>query len=109
MARRLVSAQQPLDRADVAAPRQMWRYAAELREAIDYVIARRPTPSGWFDPNTTTFLDQQQQDEYLRAFRDYLFGRHPYPIYPPSKHIRPDAETTPSDDRPRAPGAPNNL
>ncbi|MFQ6331646.1 hypothetical protein ACLMAL_36760 [Nocardia sp. CWNU-33] len=90
---------------------QMWRYAPELRfaiinepsygdmvrEALDYVIARSPAPSDWFDPNTTTFLDQQQQDEYLRTFRDYLFGHHPYPIYPPRKRLPPDAETTPSD------------
>lgn len=91
---------------------QMWRYASELRfaiikepsygdmvrEALDYVIARRPTPSDWFDPNTTTFLDQQQQDEYLRTFRDFLFGHHPDPIYPPRKRLPPDAETTPSDE-----------
>ncbi|WP_069164091.1 hypothetical protein [Nocardia altamirensis] len=76
---------------------QMWRYAPELRaaitkepsygdmvrEALDYVIARRPAPDNWFDPTTTTFLDQQQQDQYLRAFRAYLFGHHPDPIYPP--------------------------
>ncbi|WP_280254226.1 hypothetical protein [Nocardia abscessus] len=91
---------------------QMWRYASELRfaiikepsygdmvrEALDYVIARRPTPSDWFDPNTTAFRDQQQQDEYLRTFRDFLFGHHPDPIYPPRKRLPPDAETTPYDE-----------
>ncbi|MEU6189202.1 hypothetical protein [Nocardia sp. NPDC047038] len=76
---------------------QMWRYAPVLRaaianepsygdmvrEALDYVIARGAAPSDWFDPNTTRFLDRQEQDEYLRAFRDYLFGHRPQPIYPP--------------------------
>ncbi len=87
---------------------QMWRYAPELRsailaepsygdmvrEALDYVIARRPAPKEWFDPNTTAFLDDQQQNEYLRTFRDYLFGIHPYPIYPPLARV-PGAEITP--------------
>ncbi|WP_433672285.1 hypothetical protein ACQP06_11940 [Nocardia sp. CA-136227] len=91
---------------------QMWRYAPELRraiieepsygdmvrEALDYVIARRPAPSDWFDPNTTTFRDQQHQNEYLRTFRDYLFGHHPDPIYPPRKQLAPDADTTQFDE-----------
>ncbi|MGY1868326.1 MULTISPECIES: hypothetical protein [Nocardia] len=73
-------------------------YGDMVREALDYVIARRPTPSDWFDPNTTAFRDQQQQDEYLRTFRDFLFGHHPDPIYPPRKRLPPDAETTPYDE-----------
>ncbi|MEV0368000.1 hypothetical protein [Nocardia fusca] len=102
---------------------QMWRYAPDLRnaitknasygdmvrEALDYVIARCPTPSDWFDPSTTEFLDQQQQHEYLRGFRDYLFGHHPYPVYPPRKPLPPDAQTTPSDQQARSPRTTNNL
>lgn len=101
---------------------QMWRYAPDLRkaiaeeasygdmvrEALDYVIARRPPPSDWFDPSTTEFLDQQQQHEYLRAFRDYLFGHHPYPIYPP-RNLPPDAEPTPANQQTPDPRAPNDL
>ncbi|AHH16901.1 hypothetical protein NONO_c21030 [Nocardia nova SH22a] len=94
---------------------QMWRYATQLhfaiiqepaygemvREALDHVIARRPMLNDWFDPNTTVFLDQQQQEEYLRTFRDYLFGLHPYPVYPPRKRFPLDAETA-HKARPRA-------
>ncbi|MFI7529023.1 hypothetical protein [Nocardia salmonicida] len=61
---------------------QMWRYASELRsanireprygdmvrEALDYVIAQRPTPSDWFDPNTTEFVDQP-----IRSAADLIF------------------------------------
>ncbi|WP_459545824.1 hypothetical protein [Nocardia sp. X0981] len=49
-------------------------YGDMVREALDYMIARRPTPSEWFDPTGTRFADQYELDEYLRAFRGFLFG-----------------------------------
>lgn len=60
-------------------------YGDMVREALDYMIARRPTPSEWADPTRSWFFDQRELDEYLRAFRDYLFGNRPEPIYPPGK------------------------
>ncbi|MFJ1455085.1 hypothetical protein [Nocardia sp. N2S4-5] len=73
------------------APRERERVATNsayrdmMREALDYMIARRPTPNEWFDPTRSRFLDQQEMDEYLAAFRDYLFGNRPEPIYPPAR------------------------
>lgn len=73
------------------APRERERVATNsaygdmMREALDYMIARRPTPNEWFDPTQSRFLDQQEMDEYLAAFRDYLFGNRPEPIYPPAR------------------------
>jgi hypothetical protein len=58
-------------------------YGGMVREALDYMIAWRPTPNEWFDPTETRLADQRELDEYLRAFRDYLFGTRPEPIYPP--------------------------
>ncbi|MEU8895634.1 hypothetical protein AB0C65_07240 [Nocardia sp. NPDC048505] len=58
-------------------------YGDMVREALDFMIAWRPTPDEWFDPTETRFADQQDLDDYLRAFRDYLFGTRPEPIYPP--------------------------
>ncbi|MGC4990485.1 hypothetical protein [Nocardia salmonicida] len=58
-------------------------YGDLVREALDFVIAWHPTPDEWFDPTETRFADQRDLDEYLRAFRDYLFGTRPEPIYPP--------------------------
>ncbi|MQY31644.1 hypothetical protein [Nocardia aurantia] len=55
-------------------------YGALVREALDYMIAWRPTPDEWFDPTETRFADQRELDEYLRAFRDYVFGTRPTPI-----------------------------
>ncbi len=48
------------------------------------MIAWHPTPDEWLDPTETRFADQQDLDEYLRAFRDYLFGDRPEPIYLPA-------------------------
>ncbi|MEU2258332.1 hypothetical protein [Nocardia xishanensis] len=56
-------------------------YGDMVREALDYMIAWRPTPDEWFDPTEARFADQRELDEYLRAFRDYLFGSRPEPIY----------------------------
>ncbi|MCC3333007.1 hypothetical protein [Nocardia abscessus] len=79
-------------------------YAAMVREALDYVIARRPTPSEWYDPTNAWFLDQQELDEYLRALRDYLFGDRSEPISPPgNKRPLPDVGTT-LDDQARDSG-----
>ncbi|MGW2661892.1 hypothetical protein ACWCW7_13085 [Nocardia tengchongensis] len=58
-------------------------YGALVHEALDFMIWWRPTPDEWFDPTETRFTDQRELDEYLRAFRDYLFGTRPEPIYPP--------------------------
>ncbi|MEV4127188.1 hypothetical protein [Nocardia sp. NPDC049707] len=58
-------------------------YGGMVCEALDYMIAWRPTPDEWFDPTETRFADQRELEEYLRAFRDYLFGTRPEPIYPP--------------------------
>ncbi|MFF2557487.1 hypothetical protein ACFVUS_41265 [Nocardia sp. NPDC058058] len=88
---------------------EMWRFApilrAELaanpaerermREALDFVIARRPTPKEWFHPTFTWFFDQQELDDYLRAFHDYLFGDRPEPIYPPdNERLPPESDPT---------------
>ncbi|MFE9320937.1 hypothetical protein ACIHDR_13915 [Nocardia sp. NPDC052278] len=89
----------------------MWRFAPVEREnvatnpvygdmmceALDYMIARRPTPSEWFDPTKSWFCDQRELDEYLRAFRDYLFGNRPEPISAPGNNrLPPDAGTAPA-------------
>ncbi|GAB0104914.1 hypothetical protein JMUB6875_38910 [Nocardia sp. JMUB6875] len=58
-------------------------YGMLVREALDFMIAWRPTPDEWFDPTKTSFADQHALDKYLRAFRDYLFETRPEPIYPP--------------------------
>ncbi|WP_174186243.1 hypothetical protein [Nocardia barduliensis] len=72
-------------------------YGDMVREALDYMIAWHPTPDEWFDPTETRFADQRDLDEYLRAFRDYLFGTRPEPIYPPgSEPLSPDAERSSS-------------
>ncbi|MET9211308.1 MULTISPECIES: hypothetical protein [unclassified Nocardia] len=63
-----------------------------LREALDFMIAWRPTPDDWFDPTGTEFAEQRDLDDYLRAFRDYLFGDRPEPIHPPgSEPLTPEA------------------
>lgn len=54
-----------------------------LREALDFMIAWRPTPEEWFDPTGVRFAEQRELDEYLRAFRDFLFGTRPEPLEPP--------------------------
>ncbi|MGW5517959.1 hypothetical protein [Nocardia africana] len=53
-----------------------------VRDALDYMIAWRPTPDEWFDPTGIRFADQRELDEYLRAFRDYLLGNRTEPITP---------------------------
>ncbi|WP_405182341.1 hypothetical protein OG225_15620 [Nocardia sp. NBC_01377] len=58
-------------------------YGDMMREALDFMIAWQPTPDEWFDPTDTRFADQRDLDEYLRAFRDYVSGDRPEPIYPP--------------------------
>ncbi|WP_147471502.1 hypothetical protein [Nocardia stercoris] len=58
-------------------------YGDMVREALDFMIAWHPTPDEWFDPTETRFADQRDLEEYLRAFRDYLSGTRPEPIYPP--------------------------
>ncbi|WP_132369655.1 hypothetical protein [Nocardia alba] len=58
-------------------------YGGLVREALDYMIAWCPTPDEWFDPTEVMFADQRKLDEYLRAFRAYLFGTRPEPIHPP--------------------------
>ncbi|MFX0573445.1 hypothetical protein [Nocardia nepalensis] len=80
-------------------------FGGMVREALDYTIAWRPTPEEWFDPTETRFADQRELDEYLRAFRDYLFGTRPEPIYPPgSERLSLDAKPLlPEDDRPSVP------
>ncbi|WP_378740894.1 hypothetical protein [Nocardia brasiliensis] len=57
-------------------------YGGMVREALDFMIAWGPTPNEWFDPTRTRFADQRELDEYLRTFRDYLFGTRPEPICP---------------------------
>ncbi|MGS2807399.1 hypothetical protein [Nocardia sp. MW-W600-9] len=86
---------------------EMWRFAPELRadlekdpeyqrqvrEALDYIIARGTTPDEWLERTSTWFFDQQELDEYLTAFHDYLFGGRPEPIYPPdNERLPPEAE-----------------
>ncbi|WP_109530210.1 MULTISPECIES: hypothetical protein [Nocardia] len=58
-------------------------YGYMLREALDFMIAWQPTPDEWFDPTGIRFADQRDLEEYLRAFRDYVSGDRPEPIYPP--------------------------
>ncbi|MCC3313993.1 hypothetical protein [Nocardia africana] len=53
-----------------------------VRDALDYMIAWRPTPDEWFDPTGIRFADQRELGEYLRAFRDYLLGDRTEPITP---------------------------
>ncbi|MEV6560589.1 hypothetical protein AB0M22_33060 [Nocardia sp. NPDC051756] len=57
-------------------------YALMMREALDFMITWHPTPAEWSDPTEIRFDDQQQLDDYLQAFRDYLFEDRPEPIYP---------------------------
>ncbi|MFE9581848.1 hypothetical protein ACFYO1_36110 [Nocardia sp. NPDC006044] len=57
-------------------------YATMMRAAMDFMIAWQPTPDEWSDPTNVRFGDQQELAEYLRAFRDYLFGDRAEPIYP---------------------------
>ncbi|MEV6216959.1 hypothetical protein [Nocardia sp. NPDC051833] len=38
---------------------------------------------GYPDPTGTEFAEQRDLNDYLRAFRDYLFGDRPEPIDPP--------------------------
>jgi hypothetical protein len=59
-----------------ADPTQEWL----MREALDYMIAWHPTPDEWFDPTEVRFADQQELDEYLRGFRDYVLGDRPEPV-----------------------------
>ncbi|MFC4128278.1 hypothetical protein [Nocardia rhizosphaerae] len=56
-----------------------------VRDALDFMIAWRPTPDDWFDPTGIRFADQRQLDEYLQAFRDFLFGDRAEPIDPPGR------------------------
>ncbi|MEV0708564.1 hypothetical protein [Nocardia aurea] len=58
-------------------------YGDMIREALDFMISWQPTPDEWFDPTEIRFADQRDLEEYLRAFRDYLSGDRPEPIYPP--------------------------
>lgn len=68
-------------------------YGDMVREALDYMIAWHPTPDEWFDATETRFADRRDLDEYLRAFRDYLFGTRPEPLYPPgSEPLSPEDE-----------------
>ncbi|WP_327097726.1 hypothetical protein OIE68_02265 [Nocardia vinacea] len=68
-------------------------YGGLVREALDYMIAWCPTPDEWFDPTETRFADQRELDEYLRAFRAYLFGTRPESISPPGGvRLSPDAQ-----------------
>lgn len=83
-------------------------YGDMMREALDYMIARHPTPNEWFDPTQARFFDQQELDEYLRAFRDYLFGNRPEPIYPPARN-RPTPDGAPGGGAARDSGGPNVL
>ncbi|MET7770533.1 hypothetical protein [Nocardia sp. NPDC005366] len=69
-----------------------------FREALDYMIARHPTPTEWFDLTRACFLDQQELDEYLRAYREYLFGNRSEPIPPPSDQRRRPGAGTASPD-----------
>ncbi|MFB7718117.1 hypothetical protein [Nocardia sp. NPDC056100] len=90
---------------------EMWCYAPKLREhiaadpsyrdmvreALDYVIARRPTPKEWFVRTHIWFFDQQELDTYLQAFHDYLFGDRAEPIYPPdNERLPPEPQAGPS-------------
>lgn len=59
-------------------------YGVLVREALDYMIVRRPTPQEWFDPTGIRFADERELGEYLRAFRDYVAGTRPEPIYLPA-------------------------
>ncbi|MEV6432433.1 hypothetical protein [Nocardia sp. NPDC051463] len=69
-------------------------YGVLVSEALDHMIAWRPTPEEWFDPTGTRFADQRDLEEYLRAFRDYLLGTRLEPIYPPGSE-RPSLGTDP--------------
>ncbi|WP_040800982.1 hypothetical protein [Nocardia higoensis] len=73
-------------------------YGILVREALDFMITWRPTPDEWFDPTESRFADQRDLDEYLRAFRDYVFGTRPEPIYLPT------GERPSPDAQPRLPG-----
>ncbi|MDR7167170.1 hypothetical protein J2W56_000888 [Nocardia kruczakiae] len=60
-----------------------------VRDALDYMIAWRPTPEEWFDPTGIRFAEQEALGEYLRAFRDYLLGDRAEPIFPPEPETLP--------------------
>ncbi|WP_433672190.1 hypothetical protein ACQP06_11425 [Nocardia sp. CA-136227] len=62
-------------------------YGALVREALDFMIEWRPTPDEWFDPTEIRFTDQSELDEYLQAFRDYLFGTRRNPLPPPGGEL----------------------
>ncbi|MFC9435218.1 hypothetical protein [Nocardia sp. NPDC057030] len=64
-------------------------YATMLRDALDFMIAWHPTPDEWSDPTGIRFDDQQELDDYLQAFRDYLFGGRADPIYPAGRNHPP--------------------
>ncbi len=64
-----------------------------VRDALDYMIAWRPTPEEWFDPTGIRFADQEALGEYLRAFRDYLLGDRAEPISPPERETLPSGST----------------
>ncbi|QLY32841.1 hypothetical protein [Nocardia huaxiensis] len=85
----------PILRADVAADPA---YRDMVRQALDYVITRGTSPHEWFDATNTWFFDQQELDEYLQAFRDYLFGDRPEPIYPPDNERVRSADSMPAVD-----------
>ncbi|MFI5500869.1 hypothetical protein ACIA5E_17555 [Nocardia asteroides] len=60
----------------------------DMRNLI--LIAWQPTPEEWFDPTGVRFAEQRDLDEYLRAFRDFLFGSRPDPLeasQPPDRRI----------------------
>ncbi|WP_133733875.1 hypothetical protein [Nocardia ignorata] len=74
---------------------EMWRYGPELclaiaknseysrmvREALEFVISRGTSRGEWFNRTHTWFRRQEDLDEYLRAFFEYVFGDRAEPIY----------------------------
>ncbi|MFB7876881.1 hypothetical protein ACFC06_16630 [Nocardia sp. NPDC056064] len=76
---------------------EMWRYGPEMcediarnpdygqmiREALDFVITRGTTTGEWHSRTHVWFERQEDLDEYLRAFSQYLFGDRDEPIPPP--------------------------
>ncbi|MEV0333380.1 hypothetical protein [Nocardia sp. NPDC050717] len=58
-------------------------YGDLVRDALAHMISQRPTPEQWFDPTGARFADQDDLVEYLRAYRDYLFGDRAEAIRPP--------------------------
>ncbi|MFB8279973.1 hypothetical protein [Nocardia colli] len=66
-------------------------YATMMREALDFMITWHPTPDEWSDPTNIQFNDQHELDNYLQAFRDYLFEGRTAPIYPGGRqHLPPE-------------------